>query len=67
MASTSTAPKEAPTAAVASTSAAPPSRCITPLAKEAPAIPPPAAASACPPDPEPPSSLPTAMVAFNDA
>lgn len=65
MASTSTAPKNAPTVVAAPSAAA--GRCITPLASAAPAIPPPASSAACPPDPEPPRELPTAMVAFPDA
>src|SRR5262249_4738803 len=44
-----------------------PSRCITPIASVAPAVPPPASASACPPDPEPAQHLPPAIVASPEA
>jgi uncharacterized membrane protein (UPF0127 family) len=42
-------------------------RCITATPVEAPPLPPPASASACPPDPDGIPRLPTAQVAFPDA
>lgn len=59
-----------PTAAPVAPASAPSdagSRCIAATAKEAPPIPPPASASACPPDPEGIPKLKTAQVAFPEA
>lgn len=53
-------------AAPAVRSAPPPSRCVTPLAKEPPRIPP-AALDRCPADPDPVEKLPTVEVSFPEA
>ena len=58
------APRALPTPVNAVDAAA---RCIAATPKEAPPLPPPASASACPPDPEGIPKLRTAQVAFPDA